>query len=143
MPEIDFSGRCIIFLVNMLDLGQTKLTRVEWESIERPIDKREMDVLQLITAGYANPDVSFSLLVPLLEYIKVPKTPGAHTLIYNRYLHRRLLAAGALPKLGNVPKRGKSPGVRKESRLRIENSDRKLRHANLPIYELVSKLLKL
>lgn len=139
MSEIDFSGRCTIFPVNMLDLGQTKLTRVEWESIERPIDKREMDVLQLITAGYANPDVSFSLLVPLLEYIKVPKTPGAHTLIYNRYLHKRLLAAGALPKLGNVPKRGKGvqESVKKVDRLRIENSDRKLRHANLPIYELV------
>ena len=125
---------------NMLDLGQTKLTRVEWESIERPLDKREMDVLRLITAGYADPQVSSSLLVSILEYIKVPKTPGAHVLIYDRYLCSRLRAAGALSSAAAAQsKRSKSAHglVKKVDRLRIENSDRKLRTSNLPIFELV------
>lgn len=125
--------------VTMLDLGQNKLTRVEWESIEKPLPAREVAVLNLISAGFHNPAACHSTLISLLDYIKVPKTEGAHWLVYDRYLRARAQAASRWCRSGKDVTRPHSVHkVKKADQLRIANSDKKLKGSNLPIYELVA-----
>lgn len=125
--------------VTMLDLGQNKLTRVEWESIEKPLPAREVAVLDLISAGFHNPSACHSTLISLLNYIKVPKTSGAHWLVYDRYLRARAQAASKWCRSSEDVIQPRSVHkVKKADQLRIANSDKKLKGSNLPIYELVA-----
>ena len=43
-----------------MDLNQSKLTKSEWESIERPVDKDEMKIIKLISNGFHNTDIKYN-----------------------------------------------------------------------------------
>lgn len=53
-------------------LQQTKLTRNEWNSIEKPIhNKRERDILDIINLGYMNPDIQMKNIKCMRTYMKL------------------------------------------------------------------------
>ena len=43
-----------------MDLQQRKLTKSEWDSIEKPIADAEIEVLRLITDGYNNVNIRYN-----------------------------------------------------------------------------------
>ena len=43
-----------------MDLQQRKLTKSEWDSIEMPLSKSEIEILQLIADGYDNIDIKYN-----------------------------------------------------------------------------------
>ena len=43
-----------------MDLQQRKLTKSEWDSIEMPLSKSEVEILQLIADGYDNIDIKYN-----------------------------------------------------------------------------------
>ena len=51
-----------------MDLRQTKLTKDEWDFLEKPIPQSEIEILQLIKDARKNINVSFNNLVHLFVF---------------------------------------------------------------------------
>jgi len=68
-----------------MDLSQTKLTKMEWESIETPVSDQEKNILKLIQDGYQNLLIKTNDNESLLSYIKIEPTPEIHIYLYNKY----------------------------------------------------------
>jgi len=67
-----------------MDLSQTKLTKMEWESIETPVSDQEKNILKLIQDGYQNLLIKTNDNESLLSYIKIEPTPEIHIYLYNK-----------------------------------------------------------
>ena len=50
---------------------QTKLTKNEWESIETPVSKEELEILQLMIDGYENPNIKINKNKTFLQMLKL------------------------------------------------------------------------
>ena len=68
-----------------MDLSQTKLSKMEWESIETPVSDQEKHILKLIQDGYHNLQIKTNDNESLLSYIKIEPTPEIHIYLYNKY----------------------------------------------------------
>ena len=60
-----------IYYTNSMDFNQNKLTKTEWNSIERPISIQEKYVCNLITNGFNNVNISVNKSLSLMAYLKV------------------------------------------------------------------------
>ena len=54
-----------------MDLQQRKLTKSEWDSIEKPIPQKEIEILNLITSGYNDVNVRYNNNNTLLSFLKI------------------------------------------------------------------------
>ena len=68
-------------------LNQRKLTRNEWETVEKPIEDNEKMILKMITEGYANPDISFNTNISLFCKLNAEfaDKQEIHKYLYSRY----------------------------------------------------------
>ena len=64
---------------------QTKLTKIEWEGIEKPLPKKEQDIMQLIKQGYHHSTNSNTNL-SLLGHIKIKQTREIDNYLYFEYI---------------------------------------------------------
>ena len=69
-----------------MDLVQRKLTRQEWNTIEIPVCEHEISVLKMINDGYNNLNISFSLALSLIDYMKMTNLETIHAKLYDLYL---------------------------------------------------------
>ena len=53
-----------------MDLKQNKLSKTEWESIEKSVDDDEKKILKLIVDGYADVNIRFNETQSLNNYIR-------------------------------------------------------------------------
>lgn len=54
-----------------MDFIQSKLSKNEWESIEKPVDDKEKKILDIIIKGYNDPDYSVELFLTIGNVIKL------------------------------------------------------------------------
>jgi len=54
-----------------MDFTQSKLTKAEWESIERPVNKDEKKIINIITKGFYNNDIKYNDNLSLIEFINI------------------------------------------------------------------------
>jgi len=69
-----------------MDLSQRKLIKREWEGMEVPVNATEMRVLQMIVAGYDDPNINANPNQSLFSYLKTPISDGIHEYLYTRFL---------------------------------------------------------
>ena len=69
-----------------MDLVQRKLTRQEWNTIEIPVCEHEISVLKMINDGYNNLNISFSLALSLIDYMKMTNLETIHAKLYEPLL---------------------------------------------------------
>ena len=67
------------------DFGQTKLTKSEWESIEKPVLDEEKQVLRLIQDGYYNVNIKVNENNSIISSMKMEYTPEIEVYLYNKY----------------------------------------------------------
>ena len=73
-----------------MDLKQRKLNRSEWESIEVPVSKAEIDVLKLIIDGYHNVNIKVNTNKSIFTFLKIDYTTKMEEYLYNKYLRERV-----------------------------------------------------
>lgn len=73
-----------------MDLNQRKLTKAEWESIELPVSKSELDVLHLIRAGYHDVTIRMNNNMSIFTFLKIEFSDKMEDFVYNRYLRKRV-----------------------------------------------------
>lgn len=69
-----------------MDLQQRKLTKSEWDSIEKPISSNEKEILKLIIDGYEKVGIKYNKQHTILGYLKMEQTPDLDDYVLSRYL---------------------------------------------------------
>jgi hypothetical protein len=69
-----------------MDLNQRKLIKSEWDSIEVPFSKNEIDVLNLIINGFSDVNIKINKNESIFTFLKIEYTPKMEDYIYNKYL---------------------------------------------------------
>ena len=65
--------------------SQSKLTRSEWESVEKPIKDNEKHILNIIIKGYHNINVVENLTKTMTSFIKISPTDEMNLYLYDKY----------------------------------------------------------
>ena len=68
-----------------MDLKQRKLSKSEWESIEIPVSKDEIEVLQLITNGFSNVHLKVNKTDSIFTYLKIEYNSQIEEFLYVKY----------------------------------------------------------
>ena len=66
-------------------LSQTKLSRSEWESIEKPVSAGEKQILQMINEGYSNINIISNLSNSMITFTKLPSSNEIHGYLFEKY----------------------------------------------------------
>ena len=72
-----------------MDLKQRKLNRSEWNSIEIPVSKSEIDILNLIIKGYDNVNVKMNNNNSIFTFLKIEYSEKMEDHLYNKFLRER------------------------------------------------------
>ena len=67
------------------DFSQTKLTKSEWESIEKPVLEEEKQILRLIKEGYNNINIKINENHSIMSFMKIEYTTEIEAYLYNKY----------------------------------------------------------
>lgn len=67
------------------DFSQTKLTKSEWGSIEKPVLDEEKHILRLIQDGYNNINIKVNENHSILSFMKIEYTAEIEVYLYNKY----------------------------------------------------------
>ena len=73
-----------------MDLKQRKLNKSEWESIEIPVSKSEIDILNLIVAGFHDVNIRVNNNKSLFAYLKIDHNDKIEEFVYNKYFRERV-----------------------------------------------------
>jgi hypothetical protein len=73
-----------------MDLNQRKLIKSEWDSIEIPFSKDEIDVLKLIIAGFHDVNIKINNNDSLFTFLKIEYNSKMEDYIYNKYLREEI-----------------------------------------------------
>jgi hypothetical protein len=68
-----------------MDLKQNKLSKTEWESIEKSVDDNEKRILKLIVDGYADVNIRFNETQSLNNYIRFDPSIEMDYFLYKKY----------------------------------------------------------
>ena len=73
-----------------MDLHQRKLIRSEWESIEIPVSKQEIEILNLIIKGFHNVNIKINNNESIFTFLKIDYSTKMEDYIYNKYLRENV-----------------------------------------------------
>ena len=68
-----------------MDLQQRKLIKSEWDSIEKPLCKDEVEILNLITKGYDDINIKYNKNNTVLTYLKMESSIQLEDYIFSRW----------------------------------------------------------
>lgn len=103
-----------------MDLKQRKLNRSEWNSIEVAVPKSEIDVLQLIIAGFSDVNIRINNNNSIFTFLKIEYNEKMEDQLYNKYLRERVeKIEAALKKLNPEYK-----AMKIESKDKINSADK-------------------
>ena len=80
----------VYFTVTTMDFSQTKLSKMEWESIEIPVAEQEAKILRLIMQGYQDINIKQNDNQSLLSMMKIDYTPEIEMYLYSKYFEPEL-----------------------------------------------------
>ena len=69
-----------------MDLKQRKLNKSEWNSIEVLVSKSELEILNLIIAGYSDVNIKVNNTGSIITHLKVDSSVKIDDYLYNKYL---------------------------------------------------------
>jgi hypothetical protein len=73
-----------------MDLKQCKLSKSEWDSIERPIHNNELEILKLITQGFYNVSIKINNNNSLFSHFKIEYNPQIEQHLFNTYFANKI-----------------------------------------------------
>ena len=138
-----------------MDLTQRKLSKSEWESIEKPVSSQEKEILQMLKEGFNNVDIKTNKHQSLFSFVKIDKNDGTELLLFQKYFDP--LLKEIIKKYGknnteltNIEfpgEGGKLKSLKSIDRLRIQNLESKISENKTNIFEyvlldLVTQLLR-
>lgn len=84
-----------------MDLKQRKLSKSEWESIEKTVSSAEKDVLNLICKGYHDPNIKYNKHNSLFTFLKIEYSAKMEDYLFNKYFSERISSFAKKYKIGD------------------------------------------
>jgi len=112
-----------------MDLSQEKLTKSEWEFLEIPIDRSELEILKMIKNSKECIDIKYNKSKTLITFMKFDgSNKGIHYYFYQKYFEKQVNDLVRIYKLPYKLNTGdyKKIKLKKANIFRIKNSDRKM-----------------
>ena len=84
-----------------MDFNQTKLTKTEWESMEKKVDNKELNILKMIRDGLIQPDTDCRLYLTANQMLKLEhpdKDFHIYTVVFKDLIKKYEMDAVDLPK---------------------------------------------
>ena len=112
-----------------MDLNQRKLTKAEWNNIEKPLPADEISILKLITTGYHNVNIFFNQTISLQSYLKTTDTKSdvMESYIYYKYLKKSIDDLCKKYKYDSISVKNLESKVKKKDMIRIQNMDKQIK----------------
>lgn len=120
-----------------MDLSQTKLTRSEWNSIEIPTEKKELDIIKLICAGYQDVTIKHNDTLSLLQYLKIQPSDIIHEYVFCTYLQKHFVELNAKYNFDYTTIKYKKNKMKKADIIRFGNTDKQLSSFKDKIFEFI------
>jgi len=73
-----------------MDLKQRKLSKSEWESIEIPVSSGELEVLNLITAGFSNVQIKTNKTDSIFTFLKIEYNTQIEDFLYAKFFAEKI-----------------------------------------------------
>ena len=73
-----------------MDLKQRKLNKSEWDSIEVPVSKSEIDIINLIIKGFHDVNIRLNNNKSLFMYLKIDYSEKIEEYVYNKYFREQV-----------------------------------------------------
>lgn len=130
-----------------MDLHQSKLTKAEWETIERPVSESEKKVLTMIMKGYVENNIRHNDTKSFFSFTKIEKTPEIEYFIFKKYFQNDMehainkygkgtcltnITEMSFMEEGNEFKRLKS-----SDSIRIQNAEQNIENNKKKIFEYI------
>ena len=120
-----------------MDITQSKLTKLEWESIEIPVSEEEKEILLLINNGFSDPNINYNKTPSLFTILKIDKSEYLDKFLFNYYLVENLKSANKTIGLVLPEFNEKKMVIKKMTRMKLENSNSTLESKKKNIYEFI------
>ena len=131
-----------------MDLSQRKLNKSEWDSIEIPVLREELEILNLITQGYHDVNVKINNNNSIFTFLKIDYNEKMEDCLFNKFLSERVLKVENILKVNDATYRGlkidANAKINSADKIRLERFDEHTLKKN-EIYEflLLSHIEKL
>lgn len=73
-----------------MDLSQKKLTKIEWDSIERPVSSNEIEILSMIKAGCRDVNIRTNNTPSIATYLKIEHVPAIEKYMFEKYFLKKI-----------------------------------------------------
>lgn len=121
-----------------MDINQVKLNKSEWESIEIPVAKNEIDILNLIINGYNDVNIKINMNNSLISFLKIDYSEKIEDFIFNKYF--RVIIEDIINKYNisfiNIDNIKSNIQLKNIDKMRLENNNSETINKN-EIYEYV------
>jgi hypothetical protein len=123
-----------------MDLKQTKLTKIEWNNTEVPVDPDEMRILQLIRDGYHDVNTKSNVNQSMFQVVKIEVSPENESHLYQLYFEKDVKST--IKKYGDamvtyVPALAQMKQPKKVDTIRLQNMDATIETKRDIIFEYV------
>lgn len=123
-----------------MDLTQRKLTRHEWNSIEKPVSSDELRIIRLIQDGYENVQIKRNTTQTIIQHLKVADSDDIDSFVFTRYIQGYMTIvighAKKNPVVYSLLLEGKC-NIRKSDLIRFSNTDTQLDQVKKTLFEFV------
>jgi len=75
-----------------MDLKQRKLTKSEWDGIEIPVHKDEIEILHLIVNGFSNVNLRVNKTDSIFTHLKIEYNPQIEEFLYVKFFADKIKA---------------------------------------------------
>ena len=123
-----------------MDLTQRKLTRDEWNSIEKPISTSELSVIRLIQDGYINTSIKRNATPTIIHHLKVVDNDDIDCFIFTHYIQSDMSKIVGHAKKFHIKYDYISENkcsIRKCDIIRFKNTDNQLYQVKKTLFEFV------
>ena len=107
-----------------MDLNQRKLNKSEWETIELPVAKDEIEILKLIIEGFHNVNIKYNKANSLFGYLKIDYSSVMEDYLFNKYFSdiiKKIITTYKIT-IFNIDVNA-NPSLKKADLIRIQKND--------------------
>lgn len=129
----------MVYLILIMDLTQTKLTKSEWDFLELPVSKKEKSILKLLFDSRKNIEVSFNNSNSLLKFVKIRNDDMEpfHYYVYEQYLKKEIEGINKKYSETYQVKRKKKTQLKKIDEMRMKHLKNKIEKIKDDLYEFI------
>jgi len=129
----------MVYLILIMDLTQTKLTKSEWDFLELPVSKKEKSILKLLFDSRKNIEVSFNNSNSLLKFVKIRNDDMEpfHYYVYEQYLKKEIEGINKKYSETYQVKRKKKTKLKKIDEMRMKHLKNKIEKIKDDLYEFI------